>query len=428
MTFLAPPEQFTPSESLTRGAVERVVSESIDAVIGIDNVIAMLQAQRVTALHQAVVFNALLDDEPGPGSSLRLRSLRAELASATRIPERTAERQLAEAEMLVNSLPATFEALSTAAISERHARVMVDQTSCLDPADIAALEEVALAFAERLTAAQFDRKVRSLREKLHPETMVERRVRAEADREVELCPDRDGMAWLNVYLPAADAVAIFQRLTDLSATVPADPRTLAQRRADAARALLLRGETPGFDPADPGSWAGATHPVPRGVTARVMVTVPALTLLRQSDEPATLEGYGPIDADMARQLTSEAPSLSRLLTHPETGAVLSVGRDSYRIPEVVRNWLRARDGTCRFPGCSQPAMRTEIDHTLGWAEGGGTDHDNLACLCQGHHTLKGETAWSVRQIPASATVAPGTLEWTSPQGRIYRTEPELRLS
>ena len=425
MTFMAPPQQFTPSESLSRDAIEHVVSESIEAVIGIDNVIAMLQAQRAAALHQAVVFTALLDGEPGPGSSLRLRSLRAELACATRVPERTAERQLAEAEILVTALPATYEALGTAAISERHARVMIDQTTCLDADDTAALEAVALPFAERLTPAQFDRKVRTLRERLHPETMVERRVRAEADREVQLHPDRDGMAWLNAYLPAAEAVAIFDRLTSASAHPAADDsRTLAQRRADAFRAYLLRGEVPEgdlHDPSDPARY------VPSGIRARVLVTVPVLSLLGRSNEPANLEGYGPIDVETARALTSEAPSLSRLLTHPETSAVLSVGTESYRIPEVLRTWLRVRDGTCRFVGCSQPARRTEVDHTLGWAQGGTTDHDNLACLCQGHHTLKGETAWRVRQVPAGRYVAPGTLEWTSPQGRRYRTTPDLRL-
>lgn len=45
----------------------------------------------------------------------------------------------------------------------------------------------------------------------------------------------------------------------------------------------------------------------RGIRPRVLVTVPALTLLGVSDEPATLEGYGPIDHDTAMRLAATAP-------------------------------------------------------------------------------------------------------------------------
>ena len=63
-----------------------------------------------------------------------------------------------------------------------------------------------------------------------------------------------------------------------------------------------------------------THPnLGTGVRARVLVTVPVLTLLGRSAEPA-LEGYGPIDIDTARELAAGAPGLVRILTHPETGA------------------------------------------------------------------------------------------------------------
>jgi hypothetical protein len=45
-----------------------------------------------------------------------------------------------------------------------------------------------------------------------------------------------------------------------------------------------------------------------------------------------LEGYGPIDIETARRLAADAPGFTRILTHPETGAVLSLGRDRYAIP------------------------------------------------------------------------------------------------
>jgi hypothetical protein len=159
------------------------------------------------------------------------------------------------------------------------------------------------------------------------------------------------------------------------------------------------------------------------VTAKVFVTVPVLTLLGREDLPATLDGYGPIDADTARMLAGHAPSFIRLLTHPETGAVLSVGRESYRVPQDMKNWLQVRDATCRFPGCSRQAARCEIDHTRDWEHDGQTRHDNLAHLCKSHHILKHKSDWQVTQ----ARDGTGNLTWTSPTGRNYTTEPEIRI-
>lgn len=156
----------------------------------------------------------------------------------------------------------------------------------------------------------------------------------------------------------------------------------------------------------------------------VVVTVPVLTLLGRSDEPGCLDGYGPIDPDTARALAANAPSFVRVLTHPETGAVLSVGRDRYTVPADLRTWLRIRDETCRFPGCQRRAVRADVDHTVPFREGGhrgATAAENLAHLCPSHHRLKHMTRWSVSQH------ADGRLTWTSPTGRVHTTEPAVRL-
>jgi hypothetical protein len=162
-----------------------------------------------------------------------------------------------------------------------------------------------------------------------------------------------------------------------------------------------------------------------GIRPTVHVTVPVLTLLGLSESPAVLDGYGPIDADTARRRAARAPSFTRILTHPETGVVLSVGRTSYAVPADLRRFVELRDGTCRFPGCGARARRCEIDHTVAWAAGGETAHDNLAALCARHHHLKHESTWSVRS-PRGDPAASGRsiLEWTSPTGRTRITEPE----
>ncbi|HKH07773.1 MAG TPA: DUF222 domain-containing protein, partial [Agromyces sp.] len=249
-----------------------------------------------------------------------------------------------------------------------------------------------------------------------PEPLATRHQAACAERRVCLDPADDGMAWLSLYLEAERGVAIMAQLDDLVASerrvIAGDPdaaaleaRTHEQLRLDVAAGLLLGG----LDAADA---------APTGiVTPKIFVTVPVLSLLGDSDEPAELDGYGPIDADTARRLAAHAPSFRRILTHPETGTHLSYGRDTYRVPADLAGYLRVRDGGCRFPGCSRSAVGCDLDHTTDWAAGGETRHENLAHLCRKHHRLKHKTRWRMSQAPG------GDIRWTSPAGSEHVTSP-----
>ncbi|OJV81210.1 MAG: hypothetical protein BGO37_17270 [Cellulomonas sp. 73-92] len=201
--------------------------------------------------------------------------------------------------------------------------------------------------------------------------------------------------------------------------------TGANGRPAASRDVDVPGETPSTGAAPRGTTdcRSDAEPVPgwvRAIRAEVLLTVPVLSLLGRSDEPAELEGFGPIDIETATLLAANAPSFVRVLTHPETGAVLSVGRDRYRIPADLRRTVQLRDVTCRFPGCNRRASRCDVDHSLAWADGGATEACNLACLCRKHHRLKHEMDWQVSREPG------GVLVWRSALGRTYRTEPDGR--
>ncbi|WP_342418291.1 HNH endonuclease signature motif containing protein, partial [Rathayibacter sp. VKM Ac-2630] len=161
--------------------------------------------------------------------------------------------------------------------------------------------------------------------------------------------------------------------------MPEEQRTLGQLRADVATALLLDGEIVARPDGSPAT------AIPRGIRPRVSVTVPVMTLLGRSDEAGVLDGYGPIDPTTARRLAADAPSFTRILTHPETSAVLSVGRTTYRVPADLHRALATRDVTCRFPGCTRSATDSDIDHSTEWQRQGRTDADNLAHLCRHHH-------------------------------------------
>jgi hypothetical protein len=156
-------------------------------------------------------------------------------------------------------------------------------------------------------------------------------------------------------------------------------------------------------------------PSPR---AQVLVTVPVFSLLGQTEEPAKLDGYGPIPPSMARRLVADgATSFLRVLTDPRDGAPLEIGRTSYRLTKPMRHWLHLRDARCTFPNCSNHSLDNDADHILAWADGGGTGIANLGQTCPKHHRLKHTTAW--KPVGATRDTPPG---WISPKGRSYPAE------
>jgi hypothetical protein len=339
---------------------------------------------------------------------------RAELSSMLayrmKITETMAGLYLHHGHMLTDHLPHTLEALVEGEISYKHATVIVDQADTL-PAEARGAFDAELAPTARdITAGTLTTKARHLREKMHPESIRDRHVKATADRYLAVEPTKDGMAYLTVLLPAVEGIGIFNRIHDIADSVncATDPRTPAQIRADIARDLLLYGKHhQGF----------GKHIVPN-----VHLTVPALSMLGRSEEPAMLEGYGPIDPETARQWAGNDDSWVRILTHPETGAVLSVGRTKYKIPKAMRRYVHFQDQTCIFGPCGTPAEHCEIDHIHEWQDGGATEVQNLASLCRRHHKLKTYTGWSYEQLPGRI------IRWTDPLGVQYLTEPVIPIA
>jgi hypothetical protein len=215
------------------------------------------------------------------------------------------------------------------------------------------------------------------------------------------------MAWISLYVPGDTACAIRNRTTAQARGLqgPQEPRTLTQLCADIAAGLLL-GST-NHDAGD--------VPSPK---AEVLVTVPVFSLLGLTDEPAEVDGLGPVPASMARKLVADgASSFYRVLVDPRDGAPLEIGRTSYRLPETLKRWLKMRDGRCTFPGCSNHSLDNEADHLKAWQHGGATGISNLGQACPKHHRLKHRTGWTPTE--ASVNQPPG---WTSPTGRYYPAE------
>jgi Domain of unknown function (DUF222) len=365
----------------------------------------------------------------------REMALVAELACVLTVSERTAGALLSECQALTTALPLTLTALQAGTISWQHARIIVEETTSLDPAGTAALEAHFLdpdasnpargCQAGDLVPSRFRAKARAWRERHHPVSIETRHTKSVQDRRIEYTPDRDGMAWLSAYLPADTAAGIWERTTSAARALqsPGEARTLSQLRADITTTRLLTshttstGTTTGTADGGTGMGAGAAGRVP-SPRAQVLITVPVLSLLGITDEPATLDGYGPIPPSMARRLiTDGTDSFHRVLIDPRDGAPLEIGRTSYRVTKAQRQWLRLRDSKCSFPGCNNHSLDNEADHLLAWADGGNTGISNLGQPCPKHHRLKHGSSW--KPTGASKDNPPG---WTSPSRRHYASE------
>jgi Domain of unknown function (DUF222) len=164
----------------------------------------------------------------------------------------------------------------------------------------------------------------------------------------------------------------------------------------------------------------APKPVRRPRKVRIGVVVPLSSLLGATDAPAELaDRSGFIPGETLRQLIAEAIRansgdevlFTRLLTD-DGGRLLDtteLGRyASSRLAEAIQ----IRAGTCRFPTCTVPADRCDLDHHEPHPHGptSGTNEDPF---CRRHH--RGKTfAWlaCIREDHG--------VDWTLPDAEHYR--------
>jgi hypothetical protein len=331
---------------------------------------------------------------------------RDEVAAALRLSAGSAQRQIDTARTLHKYLPAVRRALECGEIAPAHARVIVEESAVLfktgaKPEVVALIETRALAYAEFHTPAQLARHVRGQVAKAavnEIEIVVASAVEA---RRISYYPEPDGMATIIALLPAADAQIVMLAINALArAEAQSNELGIDAKRADALTQIAVRAlET-----------AGEISAHRRPVAVSLTIDLP--TLLGLAESPGELSGYGPIPASIARALAADG-NWRRLITEPITGHLLEYGRETYQPPQALVDFLLARDRTCRFPGCRQPAQRGDIDHAISWEEGGNTDAANLGLLCRRHHRLKTHDGWSIE------SKTDGSCTWRSPTGHLY---------
>jgi len=160
------------------------------------------------------------------------------------------------------------------------------------------------------------------------------------------------------------------------------------------------------------SCAGVRPAARRGV---VDIQVKLSTLLDLDQDSGWIPGWGPVIADIARQVALDEqarPAWAWSVTD-ESGQLLHHGYTARRAPAAERAFVKARDRTCRAPGCRRPAIRCDTDHRVDYVHGGPSHRANGCSLCRHHHRLKHEMGFTIHGF------GPAAFMWQAPDGRLY---------
>jgi len=293
----------------------------------------------------------------------------------------TAQRRLDDAEALTERLPNTLALLGAGLLDLPRARTVVTGTTELDDDCAAAVDEAIAAVAPDLTTTKLTRRVALEALAVDPQAAANRAKTARRGRRVTARPLGDGCARLVADGPAEDIATLLAGLTRACRTAtPGDDRGIDTRRFDSLTAfgqhLLDGGALPGHGSGDPVSHEAATAPGdpaaqpgaltpgagsrPGRVRPAVLVTMTLPALLGLREDPAQLDGYGPLPASVAREIAENA-RLRRLLTDEFTG--IAIGLDGHDYPGFRLD--PNRDG----PGDEDPDERPDDPHGDGPGNG-----------------------------------------------------------
>ncbi|MGY2063937.1 DUF222 domain-containing protein [Blastococcus sp. SYSU DS0619] len=419
----------------------------LQQIVAAEAQLAALRAELVTDL--AAARPAPADPPPGGegagahGPAGTSEFVPDELAMVQNCSRAAAVTLLEHAGLLTTVLPRTFSALRTGRLDWPRARAIAAEVAATgadtDPGVIAAVEAAVLPRSTELS-------VRRLREAVRAELVARdaaaadrRRAQRRRGADVTVRPVGDGMSEFRALMPHPEARACRDTVDRhaRAAKDAGDLRPIGMLRAGAAADLMLRPwqEQPSvtaqltvvaplgaLTPARllaagaplPAEFtvAGASPgtPAPVGVVDGEPITAAHLRELLTALDAAGVRA--PAGGRLEIAITDATGALLALTTpgeaarlarrgcpdhpdHPDGNGgcgcpVLGVPGpvDRYRPSATQQRFLRDRDRTCRHPGCTAPAARTDLDHVLPHADGGETACDNLCCLCRRHHRLK----------------------------------------
>ncbi|WP_237689022.1 HNH endonuclease [Cellulomonas fulva] len=313
---------------------------------------------------------------------------------------------LGAARIWAQEMPHTFTALASGHLDELRAVLLVRETACLPVEARAEVDRELCADPRSLHGVGVRRllaRARACAARLDPAALVRRAARAENDRCVTIRPAPDAMVYLTALLPVAQGVGAYAALRAAADTArqSGDPRSRGQVMADTLTERLT-GRTSAPD-----------------VPVTVNLVVSDRTLLAAGTDAAHVDGYGPIPAQVARNVVAAGLDagtawLRRIYTTSGGDIVASSSTARFHPPGLAA-LLRVRDqGLCRTPYCDAPAR--ESDHITPFDDGGETSLANGQALCQACNLAK-----QARGFTQHVARRPGhhTVVTTTPTGHEY---------
>ncbi|WAJ42961.1 DUF222 domain-containing protein [Mycobacterium sp. Aquia_216] len=413
------------AEALVRADDATVVA----AIAGWARAEAAASSRRLAAIAELVRRRAMGPVDHAMWSCDNWDAMAAEVSAVHGISHSMASGQMYLAVALRDRLPHVAALFADGAISARLTATIVWHTDLIKDEETLRLVDAALAkdavrygpLSVNKTAQAID----AIVDRYDPGALRRGRAAARSrDVVIDLANDESGTATLWGRLYSTDAAALDRRLQQMAHDVcDDDPRTLAQRRADALGVLAAggqrlacgcsNGECPGRLESDERAAGVVIHVV---AESSAVVSEPPDT--PGANRPSALiPGGGTVPAPRLAELIRNGAQL-RPVRHPANDSAPEPG---YRPSTALDTFVRCRDLTCRFPHCDRPAEICDIDHTIPYPFGP-THPSNLKCLCRKHHLLKTFwTAWRDEQRPD------GAVTWTSPGGHTYTTRPGSRL-
>jgi hypothetical protein len=423
----------TTTQPLTAAAIAAMrheVQVSLDASSGLDDagridLIRALEelvctATAAQAAHAADLAESVGTDHDDLGipPARRGQGVASQVALARRESPHRGQRHLGLARVVRSELPHTWAAWRAGRVTEWRATLIARETACLSLEHRLALDELLAAdhdAFERMSDREVVGRAQSEAARLDAEAVTARRRKAESERRVSIRPAPDSMVWLTTLLPVKEGVATYATLTREAdrARAQGDPRTRGQVMADSLVQCVLEGT--GGETAGVASRSHGSVPVALGV----VMTDHAL--FGGADDAAHLEGFGPIPAELAREIVCGAlsadqrVSIRRLYASPDTGELVAMEARTRTFRGNLARFVRLRDQVCRTPWCDAPIRHT--DHVVPHGAGGPTGAANGQGLCEACNYARTAPRWRASPGPG------GTAITTTPTGHSLTTRP-----
>jgi hypothetical protein len=282
----------------------------------------------------------------------------------------------------LEELPQTARAVRAGEIGFQHASVMAHTAADVGAEKVRGAEEHLVPAAGTLGVREFQYLARRFRECVDAKGALADAKRDHERRRLYLSQTLGGCWRLDGWLDPEGGALLTTALNPLMKPLPDERRTGSQRRADALLELCRRQLDAG------------TLPVVGGQRPHLYVTVPAATLRGEPGSPGgEMRWAGPVIGEVARRLACDAVCTE--ITVGPRGEPLAIGRPKRTIRGRLRRLLVARDGGCRFPGCTRPPEWCDGHHIRYRRNGGPTTLENLVLLCRFHHGCVHEGGWSI---------------------------------